>query len=51
MQKIRKEPEVVVFEEPKYLKRKSGKEDSKERKIFLVSARVDWPRAVHAYFT
>ena len=39
MQKSRKEPEVVVFEEPKYHIRKGGKEEAKERKIFLVSVR------------
>lgn len=47
MQKSRKEPEVIVFEEPKYLKKKSGKDESKARKIFLVSGIACLPRVIH----
>lgn len=42
MQKGRKEPEVIVFEEPQqYLKKTSGKDESKARKIFLDGSVAD----------
>lgn len=41
MQKSRKEPEVIVFEEPKYIKRKRSKHESEARKIFLDGSVAD----------